>query len=816
MMEGLLRDIGLAVRGLRRNPGFAAVAILTLALGIGATTTVFSVVYGVLLRALPFSAADRLVEIVQLMPDTDTGGTHRAGLTSDQFLNLQEHATLLHSVGIFGAHAARTLTGIPVPARLNGAGFTAELFDGLGVQPLVGRTLRREDSEPGADPVVVLSEPTWRTYFGRSESILETRITLNDVPTRVVGVMPEAFTFPSLATESMNRNSAGEIEDAPEFWVPGGRFERIGKSSGFSIFQAHAVLKPGVTYEQALAEVQSLIGPLPDNKVLPVELINARAEMAKETSRPLAIFQFGMVLVLLIACVNVVNLLLTRAAGRRRELAVRLALGATRSRVVREGTAESIVLSLIGGALGCLLAHGLIAGLRTLPPHIFPRLREIHVDGTVLLFALGLSLLTGLSVGLLSALRVTSDSVMSQLRPIVLRGSAAMAGFRLRPSSLLVVAEIAATVVLLTAGGLLVNSFVRLASVDLGYDPRDLVSLQVSLPKARYGTAEAHERFYREFSNQLRGLPGVAAVAATNSSLLYSQIGFDPLLIDGTRPVARTEISIRRLSPDFFRTLRIPLVEGRELTDDDWSPVAAKVIVNQAFARAHFPNTSPIGHRIDWSERKGFEIIGVAADSRQRPDGEIQHSFYLPIDAGGFLSNMVLLIRSDRETGDIVTAARAILARIDPQVAAYDAASVAEILKHASASPRLYGAVAVSGALLALALSAIGLYGVLAYSVGSRTHEFGIRIALGAEAGAVRWQVLRQGLVLAVIGLALGLAGAYTAAQTLSSLLFGITPADLTTFAVAACLLLVTAVAACLVPSIRATRVDPVVALRAE
>jgi putative ABC transport system permease protein len=495
---------------------------------------------------------------------------------------------------------------------------------------------------------------------------------------------------------------------------------------------------------------------------------------------------------------------------------VRMALGASRSRIVREGTAEAIVLSIVGGALGCLLAYSLVTALHTLPPHVFPRLREIRVDGAVLAFALGLSVLTGLSVGLLTALRVARASVMTQLRPIVLHASAAVAGIRLRPSNLLVVAEIAATVVLLTAGGLLVSSFVRLATVDLGYDPRNVASLQVSLPKARYGTPEAHERFYREVSDQLRGLPGVTAVGATDSSLLYSQINFDPVTIDGTRATTKAELSIRRVSPDFFRTLRLPLVEGREFRDDDWSPVATKVIVNQAFVKAHFPTTSPIGHRIDWSGRKGLEIIGVVSDSRQRPDGEIQQSFYLPIDAAGYLASMVLLVRSDRETGDIVTAARGIVARADPQVAAYNAASVEEVLTHASASPRLYGFVAVSCALLALVLSAIGLYGVLAYSVGSRTHEFGIRIALGAEAGAVRWQVLRQGLVLSVIGLALGLAGAYAAAQTLSSLLFGITPGDLTTFAVAASLLLMTAVAACLVPSIRATRVDPVVALRAE
>jgi predicted permease len=811
MMEALLRDVGMAIRGLRRNPGFAAVAVLTLALGIGATTTVFSVVYGVLLRPLPFPGADRFVEIVQLVPDPDTGGTNRMGLTPEQFLNLHEGATLLHGIGIFGAHAPRTLTGIPIPARLNGAGVSADLFDGLGVQPLRGRTLRPEDSDKGADPVVILSEGTWRTYFGRREDVLETRIPLDDVPTRVVGIMPEAFTFPSLASETMSRNSAGEIEDVPEFWIPVGRFERTSTAAGYSIFKAHAVLNPGVRYEQALAEVRTLIGSLPDGRVPEVQLVNARTEMAARTSRALAIFQLGVVLVLLIACVNVVNLLLTRAATRRRELAVRMALGASRGRIVREGIAEATVLSIIGGSLGCLLAFGLINGIRTLPPHVFPRLREIHVDATVLAFALGLSVMTGLAVGLLSSFRVARASVMSQLRPL------APPGLRLRPSSVLVIAEIAAAVVLLSAGGLLINSFVRLVRVDVGYDPRDVVTMAVSLPQNRYGTPEARERFYRDTAGRLRGLPGIDAVAATNGSATFSPYGFYPLSIDG-KPAAtkETEIRFRRVAPDFFRTLRIPVVDGREFRDSDWSPVPAKVIVNQTFAQAHFPNASPLGHRIQWMRWKDLEIIGVVSDARDRPDGEIQRSIYLPIDADGFFGNLVWLLRSNRETADVLTAARGVLAQVDSGIAAYDAASLEEILQHSAASPRLYAFVALWCALLALALSAVGLYGVLAYAVGSRTHEFGVRIALGAQTGAVRWQVLRQGLVLSGIGLALGLAGAYAAAQTLSSLLFGVTPGDLATFAVAASLLLMTAVAACLVPSFRATRVDPVVALRAE
>jgi putative ABC transport system permease protein len=811
MIERLLRDFRLAMRSLARNPGFTTVGVLTLALGIGATTAVFSVVYGVLFRPLPFPRADRLVQIVQLMEEEPGGEPHRVGLTPDQFLNLQEHSTTLDAVGVF-AHASSTLTGVPIPARLNGASVLPGLFDGLGAHPLKGRTFKPEDGDAAPGSVVILSYRTWRTHFSGREDIIDSRITLDDRPTRVVGVMPETFTFPSLAGPSMSRNSAGEIEDAPEFWITGGRFERS-QPGGFSIFRAHALVKPDVRYEQALADVRSLIGPLPDGRVVPVELVNARVEMGRETSRPLAIFQLGMVLVLLIACVNVVNLLLTRAAGRRRELAVRMALGASRGRLVQEGVSEAIVLSIGGGALGCALAYGLIAALRTLPPHVLPRLRDIHIDGVVLGFALGLSIATGLLVGLLSALRVAGASVSSQLRP---QAPCSMPRGRLRPSSVLVIAEIAAAVILLTGGGLLVNSFVRLMRVDVGYDPRNVGTFEVALPDARYPTSESRQRVARDIASGLRALPGVQAVSATDGDATFSAISFYPLTIDGKpATTASTEIRHRRVAPEYFRTLGVRVVEGREFRADDWSPNANEVIVNQAFARQHFPGASAVGHRLTWWSFRDLEVIGVVADSRERPDGQIERSFYLPFDTG-VLGRMTVLMRTDRDPAAALSAARGVLARIDPQLASYDAASLEEVFAHSAASPRLYGLVSLACAIVALSLAVIGLYGVLAYSVGSRTHEFGVRIALGADAVAVRWQVLRQGLRLSLVGLALGLAGGYVAAQTLSSLLFGVTPGDLTTFAVAASLLMMTTIAACLVPSIRATRVDPVIALRAE
>jgi predicted permease len=811
MMESLLRDFRIAIRGLGRSPGFAAVAVLTLALGIGATSTVFSVVYGVLLRPLPFPRADRLVQIVQLLDAEPGEDPHRAGLTPDQFLNLQEHSTTLDAVGVFVSQS-RTLTGIRIPARLNGAAVLPELFDGLGARPLRGRTFRREDGDAGFGQLVVLSYRTWRTYFGGREDIIDSLITLDEKPTRVVGIMPESFTFPSLADATMSRNSAGEIQDAPEFWITGGRFERS-TGGGTSILRAHALVKPDVSYERALAEVRSLIGPLPGGRVLPVELVNARSEMGRETTRPLAIFQLGMVLVLLIACVNVVNLLLTRAAGRQRELAVRLALGASRGRLVREGLAEAVILSIAGGTIGCALAYASIAVLRTLPPHVVPRLRDIHIDAVVLSFTLGLSILTGLSVGLFSGLRVARASIVSRLRP---QTPYALSVGRLRPSSVLVIAEIAAAVILLTGGGLLVNSFVRLTRVDIGYDPRNLATFEVALPNTRYPTSESRERFSGELARSLRTLPGVQAVAATDSSVTYSALGFYPLTIDGTLVASEeTEIRNRRVSPDYFRTLGIRVVEGREFLAEDWSPVATKVIVNETFARQYFPGGRALGHHLKWSNFADLEVIGVVADSRERADGQVERSLYLPF-ATGFMGRMTVLMRTDGDPAAALLAARTVLARLDSQLASYDAASLEEVFAHSASSSRLYSFVSFACAVLALALAAIGLYGVLAYLVDSRTHEFGVRIALGAEAHMVRWQVLRQGLALTAIGLALGLAGSYVSAQTMRSLLFGVTPSDLTTFAVAATVLLMTAVAACLVPSTRATRVDPVVALRAE
>lgn len=814
-MESVLRDLRIAARGLRRNLGFTAVAITTLALGIGATTTVFSVVYGVLLRPLPFPNADRLVQIVQtLETDSPDEEGHRAGLSTDQFANLQDYATTLESVGVLLGHASRTLTGIATPVRLNGAQVTAGLLTGLGVQPLVGRLFQHEDAEAGADPVVVLSEGTWRRYFGGDPGIINRRITLGDVRTRVIGVMPAVFTFPSLADPGAGTNSAGDVDEVPEFWAPMQPFTRSAPgATGATILQSWALLQRGATLEQAEAEVQSLAGPILSGRPSrPIELVSAREEMGLPARRVLLIFQAGVTMILLIASVNVINLLLTRAAGRRHEWALRMALGASRARIVRERATEALWLAACGGTLGCGVAFVLTRALQLMPPHLLPRLREIQVDLVVLAFAIAVSLATGLVVGLLSALRIGWADPTHWLHHRTQGTTSRLQ--RTRPSNALVVLQVAATVVLLTASGLLVGSFIRLVRVDVGYDPRGVLTFEVGLPPGRYTTAEARNRFFETLSEALRGVPGIESVAAHGRE----GIGFDPLIIDG-RPAGEANVWFRLVTPDYFRTLKLPVRQGRESRVDDSRAGASGIIVNEAFVRRYAAGNAVLGRPVQWGDRFGTrDIVAVVADSKQTFDAREQPTMYLPVESTTGIANLTMLVRTSSSTdpADAMSAAREAMRRIDPQLAAYNVTTLENRLAQQAAASRFVGWLSLACALVALLLAAIGLYGVLSYSVRARWNEFGIRIALGAHQRTVMRAVLEQGLVLTAAGLALGLTGSYLATQSLASLLFGVTPHDTSTFAGTAAVLTITAALACYVPARRATRVDPAVVLRSE
>ena len=814
MLESLVSEIRLAARALRRYTAFTIAAVLTLAIGIGATTAVFSVVYGILYRPLPFPNAERLVQIVQVPePMPASPAPLRLGLTSDQFVDLQEGSKTLEAVGSY-TPAPRTLTGIDVPMRLSGAGVSPALFAGLGVSPAIGRMFVAEDGDRPilTDPVVILSYRTWVRYFGADPNIVNRRIALGDTRPTVIGVMPEGFGFPSLAGSSMAKNSAGELEDAPEFWLAMAPYQRLAPASGYTAFQAFAILRPNVTPAQAVAEIRSLLSPLPGGRRASVELVTARREMAAEVSGVLTIFQLGVTLILLIACVNVTNLLLTRAAHRRHESAIRTALGASRGRVIRENVTESTLLSLAGGVLGCLFAYALTGAVRALPPHLLPRLHEIRVDGVVLLFALGLSVGSGLLVGLFSGLRAARAQAISGLSSHALRGSSTHR--RLRPSGLLVVVEIAATMILLTGAGLLINSFTRLMQVDPGFAPDGAVTFRLALPASRYPTPQTQHEFGRGLLAALRGLPGVESAAATSYALGGGPIGFDDLVIDGqSRSVG---IGYRFVTPDYFRTLRTPMRSGREFHDGDRGAGSNAAVVNEAFARQYLGGTSVVGRAISYADWGSFEIVGVVADSPPQLGQDPRPTLYLPVDGDAPFGNPSVILRTAIDLAALLPAIRELVSRGDPQLAVFNAMTLEEMIAHTAAPSRLYSLVSVWCALIALTLAAVGLYGVLGYSVGTRTQEFGIRMALGATSRHVVASVMRRGIALSAAGIAAGLAGSLYLTRFLDTLLFSLTPRDVTTYAVAAAMFVGVTMIASYIPSRRATRVNPVVALRAE
>ena len=566
----LFQDVRLAFRGIRRNPGFAVVVVLTLALGIGATTTIFSIVYALLIKPLPFPRADRLVRIVQVLPPRPGAAAAeptRAGLTSDQMLALNEHSTTLAHVGRYTTTAVN-VTGIPVPIRLSGASVSPGLFSGLGVRPFAGRLFSQQDADTGADPVVILSHATWQRYFGGDPSVVGRRLVLNSAGTRVIGIMPEGFGFPSLASPTMSRNSTGVLSEVPEFWTPLAMLPDERRGVGYTLFPAFALLRSNATLNQAAAETSGLLPAFPTGERPEVEIVSAKDEMTRPVGRALTLFEAGVALILLIACVNVMNLLLSRAAHRRRELTIRRALGARIASLVRTAMTESVILSLLGGAIGVGAAYALVEVLQTFPPHVLPRLSEVRVDAVVAIFAVVLSVATGIGVALFSALAGPRPRSESALR-ITATGADSAGGHR-GPMRSLVVAEVAIAIVLLTGSGLLLNSFVRLISLDPGMAPDGVLSFRLTLPTDRYPTPAAQELLYTQLAERVRALPTVESVAAANFDMQGMPIMFGSLKVDGVPAGGNeTELNFRRVTPTFFRSLRISLRAGRDFSSAD-------------------------------------------------------------------------------------------------------------------------------------------------------------------------------------------------------------------------------------------------------
>jgi putative ABC transport system permease protein len=797
LLDEVWQDLRYGGRMLVKHPGFAFIAVLTLALGIGANTAIFSVVNAVLLRPLPFNEPERLVMVWLKGPEA--AGGDRVPLPVADLLDWRAQNGSFESVGAFRT-TADNYTGGESPERVRAASVTANFFTTLGAHPALGRTFQSDEERPGAQSVVVISQQFWRKHFAADPQVIGRSINLSGASFTIIGVMPEAFDYPARDVE---------LWTAMQLQAPNRR--------GPFLLIGVARLKPGVTLPQARAEMNSMkssfAGEKFDFNVLPInEFIVGEAKPA------ILMLLTAVTLVLLIAAANVANLLLARAASREKEIVIRAALGASRWRVVRQLLTESLLLALIGGGLGLLMAWRGVDLLLKLAPEDLPRLQQIGIDGRVFGWTALVSLLTGLVFGLAPALqsaRLNLDETLKEGG----RGETEGAGKR-RWRNLLVVSELAMAVMLLIGAGLLLNSFWRLQRVDPGVDPRQTLTMQIPLQGPRYAQSQQANAFYDQLIERVKTLPGVRAAAVSNSLPPDEQPWSDDFTIEG-RPVDPREAPIAndiRVSPEYFQTLGARLLRGRTFSSTDSGNAPQVMVINDTLARRYFPRENPIGKRINRgteSQPSVWEIIGVVGDIKYKGLGEeTLPAFYQPI-AQNTWRGVFLIVKTD--AADPLGLAGAVsneIRSLDRELPVTQIRTLEQRLYASVAQPRFRTAIVALFAALALILASIGIYGVISYSVTQRTHEMGIRIALGARSRDVLSLVVKQGMALTVIGLSVGLSASFALTRLMKTLLFGVSATDPLTFIVISLLLTVVALLACWIPARRATKVDPLLALR--
>jgi putative ABC transport system permease protein len=806
MLSALTHDIRYAVRLLRRSPGYTAVAVLTLALGIGANTAIFSLVSGILLKPLPFPQSDRLYRM--LHGDTsDPEGLY--AMTPGNFYDLQREATLFRPMAAYSG-MPQTLTGRGEPQRLTGTSSSDSILEVLGVQPLHGRIYSASDDKPDADRVVVLSYKLWARAFNSDPSIIGQAISLGGQPTTVIGVMPAGFSFPTADSE---------------FWMPARLPPEIRASRTEYYLRGVARLPHGVDRGAAEAELQTIMARLradypQANERMTVALTPLRDAMVTNVRRSLWLLLGSVVLVLLIACANLANLLLARATGRTREIAVRQAIGAGRVRIARQLLVESSVLAAAGTAAGLVAGHLFLDALVRWLPAGTPRLDQVAIDGTVLAFTAAVAVASSLFFGLAPALQLARHSPTVALRDA---GARTTARSRLRP--VLVVSEVALALVLLTGAGLLLRSFHALQRVDPGIPVDNVLTFQVDLSGPKYETPNVKTAFIDEAIVRLGALPGVTAAAAGSGVPLAGRgSGAWFNLIERPSPAGQTPPAVpyRVVTRDYFRTFGIRLVQGRLLDSRDGRTGTPSVVISESVARRFWPDADPIGARIYLGapDNKLFDeatVVGVVSDVKLAGlDSDITEAVYGLQTLMPFWTGFTFSLRTTGDPISTTRAAREQIRQLDAALPVTNVRTLAEIQNESMAPARSSMLLLTLFAALALVMAAIGVFGVLSFTVTSRTREMGIRMALGAEAGAVRSLVMREGLAQASVGIALGLAGAWWLTRFMSTLLFGIAPRDPWAFGGAALLLLAVSAAACYLPARRATLVDPLAVLRTE
>ena len=817
-METFWQDLRYGIRMLVKSPGFTAVTVLTLALGIGANTAIFSVVNAVILRPLPFPEPDRLVAVTE--SNRQRGEQHSA-ISYPDLLDWKTQNRVFEGVAGFRADTF-ALTGVDEPEPIQSAVVSSDLFAVLGAKPALGRTfLPNEDQlNTATGRVVILSYRFWQRRFGSDPHVLGRTLQLDSQSYTIVGVMPAGFQFPiqlkpvevwtTFAVDSITMDGSKPIT----------------AERGAHYFDAIARLKPSVGIQQAQAAMDAIMAALakqyPDTNAHRGAAVMPELDRMVGDVRPALLVLFGAVgCVLLIACVNVANLLLARATSRQKEIAIRSALGAGRMRVLRQLLTEAVLLSLLGGVLGLLLAIWGTDLLLGLSPENVPRLQSVHVDGAVLGFTMGISLFTGLIFGLLPALHLSKSGLAEPLKESGRSSTDSARSKRLR--SALVVGEVALALVPLVGSGLLIQSFMRLQGVNPGFNPHHVLTINLGLPDARYNAAQ-QAAFFGQIVERVRALPGVHLASAVVPLPLSEDRMRTSFEIEG-RPVPKSEeplTEFRSIAPDYFRTMEIPLLQGRDFTERDDMKAPAVVIVNQTLAQRFFPNQNPLGKHIKphvsvtEGDKVMREIVGVVGDVKHRGLGvESEPEVYVPQAQIPF-DGKTLVLRTDADPVSVTAAVRREVKSLDKDLPIYSVKPLEQYLSASLAQPRFNTLLLTIFAGVALILAAVGLYGVMSYSVAQRTHEIGIRLALGARQEDVMKLVVGQGLALTLGGVVIGLAGALAFTRLLTTLLFGVSATDPVTFAGVAVLLSAVALAACYLPARRAMRVDPMVALRYE
>jgi putative ABC transport system permease protein len=808
-MNTLLQDLRYGVRILLKQPAVTLVAVVTLALGIGANTAIFSLVNSILLRPLPFREPDRLVRLIQASPKL---GLDTWGVSQADFAAYRDQNRSFETVAIYNSSAVN-LTGQGEPERLPMTNVTADFFKVFGVSPLLGRTFVEGEDTKGKNSVCVISYGLWQRRFGGDPNITGKILNLNNTPTQIVGVMPAAFKFPRL-----------EID----LWIPLALDTKRTAPYAFSVIGR---LKPGVQVAQAQADTTGIIqnfgrqnpnisesvglneGNGPRTIVQPVKEV-----LLGKTEKPLLVLLAAVALVLLIACANVANLLLARATSRTREIAVRVSLGATPRRVARQLLTESILLSFIGAIAGVGLAAVGVRMLDRLPISGIVRMEEVSLSGSVLAFTAGLTVLTGLLFGLMPALRAYSMGIESGMR----EGARGTVSHR-RLNSALVAVQFALSVVLLIGAGLLLKSFQRLESVDLGFNAENTLTMVATLPRAKYDNEEKALRFYDSAIERLRNSPGIRQVGLTTNLPFGDGGNVDGFIVEGQAPPEGTNVTqteqaeLQAVTPGTFQTLGIPLLQGRDFASTDHSKSPLVAIIDEPLARRYWPAGDAIGKRIETTgDQQWMTIVGVVGGVKHLNlmEEKRPHIYFALAQFPDTRASFV--VRTDGPPSAAIPTFRAAIRQVDPDMPLYMVRSMTEIIGQTLSTQRLTNILLTAFAILALTLAAVGIYSTMSVYVGSRTKEFGIKLALGAQPGVLRRAVLRQGMWLTAAGVVVGIAGALALTRTIKSLLFEVSATDPVVFTAIPVLLVVVSLIACYTPARRATKVDPLVALRDE